>query len=118
VRKFELNFRPPEEFFFNFEIQSTQEILQIASTKNVPTESSSSTLRAGKDVMSGAAGCDSQSNSLTRTVVPDISKSSLKRKDSKKMKNKTKDSPITPKSGMLSCFGLKSLKKKKDKSKR
>ncbi|XP_045200345.2 uncharacterized protein LOC123554333 [Mercenaria mercenaria] len=118
VRKFELNFRPPEEFFFNFEIRTTQEIRKIESTKTVPMNTSSNNLLTVKDVTSGTNGSDSQSNSLTRTVVPDISKSSLKRKDSKKGKNKTKDSPITPKSGMLSCFGLSGLKKKKDKSKR
>lgn len=119
VRKFELNLRPPEEFFFNFEIRTTQEIRSLESIETVPKNISSEQLLKPTDVTSGASGTSqSQSNSLTRTVVPDIAKSSLKRKDSKKAKNKTKDSPITPKSGMLSCFGLSGLKKKKDKSKR
>lgn len=116
VRKFELNFRPPEEFYMNFEIHTSQE---IQAAKASQMKSSDQTLTSAQDVTSGTLSSNqSQSSTLTRTAIPDISKSSLKRKDSKKVKNKTKDSPVTPKNGMLSCFGIGSLKKKKDKTKR
>ncbi|KAL4219982.1 hypothetical protein ACF0H5_020393 [Mactra antiquata] len=115
VRKLELNYRPPEEFYMNFEIHKEQEIQRFKDIN----KASQNTMTSHNDVTSCATSTNqSESSTLTRTVVPDISKSSLKRKDSKKAKNKIKESPVTPKNGMLSCFGLGSLRKKIDKTKR
>lgn len=124
VRQFELNFRPPEEFYLNFEIITTQEIQhlknKIAMTKNASSDTLVAQSNDTNNVLSApeSTGTLTGSNSLPRVAVPDISKSSLKRKDSKKSKTKTKESPLTPKRGVLSCFGLGALRKKKDKTKR
>lgn len=110
LRKLELNFRPPEEYFFYLKPCDDETIQRLLSQKL--SQCKDTTLPSVSDVTS----CTSNSSTLTRTAIPDIAKSSIKRKDSKK--SKTKASPITPKPGMLSCFGLGSFRKKKDKTKK
>ena len=110
LRKLELNFRPPEEYFVCFKPCDTDAIQRLLTYKT--SQCSDMTSQSTRDVNS----CTSNSSSLNRTAIPDISKSSLKRKDSKKSA-KAKASPITPKPGMLSCFGLGSFRKKKKKDK-
>lgn len=123
VRKLELNLRPPEEYYLTFEIRTLQEIRELETRKAMQKVASDSVLVQRRDDQTdfsevGASGLSHGSNSLPRTAIPDISKSSLKRKDSKKSKSKTKEGAITPKRGVLSCFGLGALRRKKDKSKR
>ncbi|XP_052782704.1 uncharacterized protein LOC128218962 [Mya arenaria] len=111
VRKLELNFRPPEEFFLDVKMCSNEEIQRLLISE---TDQYNTNAQRDSDVTS----VDSKSGSLPRTAVPDIDKSSLKRKESKKLKGKPKDSPITPKASVLGCFRLKVFKKKKkDKTK-
>lgn len=109
LRKLELNFRPPEEFFWNLKLCSTDAIETMCVTLNSQSEQSA----ASRDTFTFG----SKSSTLPKTAVPDIDKSSLKRKNSKKLKGKTKGSPITPAPGMFGCFGLKVFRKKKDKTK-
>lgn len=110
LRKLELNFRPPEEYLFKF-VHHRLETINFIFTDN-------SERTAQSESMKSIVNQDEKRTDIyTLPVVPDISKSSLKRKDSKKAKHVQKESTFTPKSGMLSCFGIGALRRKKDKSK-
>lgn len=162
LRKFELNLRPPEEYFLI--INSVDpDLLQLLVNESVPGDQHSRIPMDEKSIQSDAwedipdsqEASDGQvasgahvrkhnchhhhyhhhhhphnghhhdhhhhhqqySKQTVTPVVADISKSSLKRKDSKKVKEKGKEGSLTLKPSMLSCFGV-GLRKKKDKSKR
>lgn len=118
LRKLELNFRPPEEYFFNFVHHSLETTADFNVTNNL--EMTTQMHNQSASIQSIVNENEHKTDTTqSQPAIPDISKSSLKRKDFKKAKHVQKvESTITPKSGMLSCFGLGALRRKKDKSKR
>lgn len=104
LRKFELNLRPPEEYFIYISSIPAQTLAQIQLETSLKAE----TAAAKAEVVSENI---SQSSHPVDSVSRKEGSKSFWRRGSKK-KDKTKDSPITPQPGPLSCFGVNKKKKK------
>lgn len=103
LKKFELNLRPPEEFFIYISSVPAHILGQLQLATSLRTE-----ITPEKSEVN-------QENSSATLHPPDMvpkrdGSKSFWRRGSKK-KDKTKESPITPQPGPLSCFGLKKKKK-------
>ena len=100
LRKFELDLRPPEEYFLHVISVPAHTLAQIETATSLRTETA-------KD-----AGNSEQETHTLDQETRKYSSKSFWRRGSKK-KDKTKESPITPQPGPLSCFGVSVRKKKK-----
>lgn len=100
LRKFELDLRPPEEYFLHVNSVSAHTLAQIETATSLGTETAND------------AGNSEQETHTLDQEARKYSSKSFWRRGSKK-KDKTKESPITPQPGPLSCFGVSVRKKKK-----
>lgn len=98
LKTFELNLRPPEEFFLYLNLVPAHTLAQLQATSSLKLELARTTTGEGSSALQSDFGTSKDGSK------------SFWRRGSKK-KDKTKESPITPQPGPLSCFGVKKKKK-------
>lgn len=103
LRKFELNLRPPEEFFIYINSVPAQTLAQIQLETSLKAEVAAAKVEVASENVP-------QSSLPVETTSRKEDSKSFWRRGSKK-KDKTKASPITPQPGPLSCFGVNKKKK-------
>ena len=103
LKKFELNLRPPEEFFIYINSVPAHILAQIELEASLKAEADATKTEVVSENIP-------QSLLPVETVPRKEGSKSFWRRGSKK-KDKTKASPITPQPGPLSCFGVNKKKK-------